>query len=66
VIELEHPRFGRIGGPLKGTGLPIRFSGLEPVGGRPAPTLGEHTTEVLGELGLTASDLASLAERGVI
>jgi alpha-methylacyl-CoA racemase len=32
----------------------------------PPPELGEHTAEVLGELGLSAAELASLAERGVV
>jgi alpha-methylacyl-CoA racemase len=33
---------------------------------RPPPRPGEHTDEVLGELGLRASDLADLRERGII
>jgi formyl-CoA transferase len=33
---------------------------------RPAPRLGEHNAEVLGALGLSAAELAALAEQGVI
>ncbi|MCU0967326.1 MAG: CoA transferase [Rubrivivax sp.] len=32
----------------------------------PAPHLGEHTDEVLGELGLGADEMAALRERGII
>ncbi len=33
---------------------------------RPAPLLGEHTAEVLGDLGYTGADLVKLSEAGVI
>ena len=33
---------------------------------RPAPTLGEHTDQILGGLGLTAADLAALRAEGTI
>lgn len=33
---------------------------------RPAPALGEHNTEVYGELGLGPDELARLAEKGVV
>jgi crotonobetainyl-CoA:carnitine CoA-transferase CaiB-like acyl-CoA transferase len=32
----------------------------------PPPLLGEHTAEVLAELGRSPEDVAALAERGVI
>jgi len=32
----------------------------------PAPTAGQHTQEVLSELGYSASDITALAERGVL
>jgi crotonobetainyl-CoA:carnitine CoA-transferase CaiB-like acyl-CoA transferase len=33
---------------------------------RPAPTLGQHTEEILGDLGLSADDLIRLSKDGVI
>ena len=33
---------------------------------RQAPGLGEHTAEILGELGLTPAEIKALAERGVV
>ena len=33
---------------------------------KPAPKLGEHTREVLGELGLAGEDIAALTEKGVV
>lgn len=38
---------------------------LDPVSLRPPPRLGEHTREVLGELGLTDAEVADLVARGV-
>jgi alpha-methylacyl-CoA racemase len=43
-----------------------RFSRTPGAVDRPPPRPGEHTDEVLGELGLDAGDLADLRERGVI
>ena len=46
---------------------PLRFSETPIVYGRHAPTLGEHTDAVLGEmLGLDAERIAGLRERGVV
>ncbi|MFZ5480552.1 MAG: CaiB/BaiF CoA transferase family protein [Myxococcota bacterium] len=39
---------------------------LDPVAIRPPPRLGEHTDEVLGEIGVAGEDLARLREAGVI
>jgi len=40
---------------LPGVRTPIQFSGAELALGRPPPRLGEHTEEVMSELGLTGS-----------
>ncbi|MCU1457255.1 MAG: L-carnitine dehydratase/bile acid-inducible protein [Actinomycetia bacterium] len=63
-IPVTHPVTGRHELP----GWPFTFSGMEggwP--GRPAPTLGQHNQEILGdELGLGADDLRDLEARGII
>lgn len=46
--EVAHPGLGL----FLTTGSPLRFSAGVPVPPRPAPTLGEHTEEVLREFGL--------------
>jgi crotonobetainyl-CoA:carnitine CoA-transferase CaiB-like acyl-CoA transferase len=62
--EQEHPTVGSVGYPV----LPTRFATWSgPVHRRPAPTLGQHNTEVLaGELGIGADKLAVLERDGVI
>jgi 2-methylfumaryl-CoA isomerase len=46
--EVEHPGLGQ----LLTAGSPLRFGAARPVPPRRAPTLGEHTEEVLREFGL--------------
>jgi CoA:oxalate CoA-transferase len=62
VVTVEHPGHGAVsmlGSALHvdGAPLPVR---------RPAPELGEHNAEVLGELGYAAEEIAQLRERGVV
>jgi crotonobetainyl-CoA:carnitine CoA-transferase CaiB-like acyl-CoA transferase len=46
--------------------FPVRFDGA-PAPVKPAPLLGEHTAEVFGEwLGMSAADLESLRDEGVV
>ena len=59
---MEHPTAGR----FKMPGWPVRFGGCTPEL-RPAPLLGEHTNEVLGEwLGLDADQIDQLGKDGII
>ncbi len=60
---IDHPVAGRH---LMST-MPYRWSGIDCWLRSPAPTLGEHNAEVLGELlGVDAGELARLGEMGVI
>ena len=45
---------------------PLRLTATPPVLRRPPPALGEHTHEVLAELGLDAAQIASLCQAGVL
>ncbi|MBE0475290.1 CaiB/BaiF CoA-transferase family protein [Rhodoferax sp.] len=45
---------------------PLRLMATPPVLLRPPPALGEHTDEVLAELGLDAAQVAALRQRGVV
>jgi crotonobetainyl-CoA:carnitine CoA-transferase CaiB-like acyl-CoA transferase len=47
-------------------GFPFRPGGQAPPIRRPAPRLGEHTAEVLGDLGLAAGEIRRLAAAGVV
>jgi len=46
--------------------FPVRASATPARIRRPAPLLGEHTAEVLGELGLAKAEIERLAAAGVI
>jgi formyl-CoA transferase len=45
---------------------PVNVDGIGKVGPEPAPELGEHTDEILGELGIGPVEIESLRERGVV
>jgi alpha-methylacyl-CoA racemase len=53
-----------VGGSPLGPGPAIRVSGHAPEI-RPAPALGEHTVEVLGEVGVAPGEVEELRARGV-
>jgi len=59
--EAEHPA-----GRYKVIPPPARFSSTPAAVRRPAPLPGEHTDEVLAEAGLTATEIAALADAGIL
>ena len=62
LVEIDHPSAGRITVP----GLPVKCSATPGSIRRPPPRLGEHTVEVLGELGIPAGAIPRLRREGVI
>ncbi len=62
IAEIDVPELGRI----KVAGLPLKFSETPGRIVRHPPHLGEHTREVMRQLGYDETRLASLAERGAI
>ena len=62
VVETDHPTLGRI--PTLGT--PIKLSETPLTPDRPAPRLGEHTDEILGDAGFGAEEIAALRRTGVV
>jgi crotonobetainyl-CoA:carnitine CoA-transferase CaiB-like acyl-CoA transferase len=62
VVTAEHPTAGK----LRMTGSPIKLSRYTATVRRPPPELGEHTDEVLRELGYTAEDITALRDDGVV
>jgi crotonobetainyl-CoA:carnitine CoA-transferase CaiB-like acyl-CoA transferase len=62
VLSVEHPTAG----PLRMTGSPIKLSEYTASVRRPPPTLGQHTDEVLGELGYTVADIEAMRQEGVV
>ncbi|GGJ40559.1 CaiB/BaiF CoA transferase family protein [Streptomyces brasiliensis] len=61
-IRYEHPTEGQVTTP----GFAFRMDRTPPALHRGAPTCGEHTTEILGELGLPAAEIEDLFANGVI
>jgi crotonobetainyl-CoA:carnitine CoA-transferase CaiB-like acyl-CoA transferase len=59
--EEEVPDFGTI----RETAVPSEWHGTVPKGYRPPPLLGQHSTEVLKELGYSDAEVESLFARGI-
>jgi crotonobetainyl-CoA:carnitine CoA-transferase CaiB-like acyl-CoA transferase len=62
LISAKHPRLPD----YRAVGLPIRWDGVRPPVSRVPPLLGEHTAEVLAELGYDQVTIKELASRHVI
>jgi len=65
-IALGTGLVGAGGDGVQMVGSPIRIGGVRAPFGRPSPGLGEHTDEVLAELGLSTEEIAALRARRVV
>ena len=62
VVEMEHPKIGR----MKSLGLPIKSTGDLVKIRTAAPWLGQHSDEVLKDIGYAAAKIAALHDAGVV
>ena len=63
ILEsVDHPR----GGEMQHPRSPVRFGDTPSSVRSPSPEIGEHTVEILSELGLTMDDMQALAMEGII
>lgn len=62
VAEYEHPLLGRV----RQFGNLITFSDTPGKPGRPAPMLGQHTREILAELGYDEAAIEGFRARGIV
>ena len=62
VVEVDHPQAGRV----KMLGIPVKLSETPGSVRRPPPMLGEHTPEVLAELGYDLDQIAELVRVGAV
>jgi crotonobetainyl-CoA:carnitine CoA-transferase CaiB-like acyl-CoA transferase len=62
ITSYQHPTVGTV----RAVGLPVNFLGTPAEIRRPAPLLGQHTAEVLGEFGYSPGEIRGLAQRGIV
>ncbi|MCZ6533050.1 MAG: CoA transferase [SAR324 cluster bacterium] len=62
LVELEDPEYGK----MRFTGLPFKLDGKPGQAVRRAPRLGEHTREILQELGYDEARIGALIDQNVI
>jgi formyl-CoA transferase len=62
LARFEHP----VHGAVRTTGNPLHLSGVPEIARQAPPTLGQHSDDVLRELGLDAAHIASLRHAAVI
>ena len=62
IAEVDHPTAGRVRAP----GIPVRMDGTPPSVRMHPPLLGEHTDEILAEIGFTDDEIVKLRKDGAV
>ena len=62
IVSYDHPEVGR----LRMMGQPLRFSESQAPDAGPPPVLGQHTDQVLREIGFRDRAIADLRRRGIV
>jgi crotonobetainyl-CoA:carnitine CoA-transferase CaiB-like acyl-CoA transferase len=63
IVSWEQPNVGT----FRTTGIPVKFEGTPGKINRPAPSIGEHTVEILREFaGYTDAEVVALEEQGAV
>lgn len=62
IMDVEHPDVGNV----KLLSHPVRYDGKAPAVTRPPPRIGEHTREVLAELGYSPAEIAAFVNSAVV
>ena len=62
VVEVPHSSLGQV----KTLGLPVKFSQTPGQVRSGAPLFGEHSRQILGELGFSENDIAALEKEGAV
>ncbi|MCC6777951.1 MAG: CoA transferase [Hyphomicrobiales bacterium] len=60
--QTEHPTMGTVKGPAR----PVLYDGTRDFDRRPPPLLGEHTNQILVEIGLSANEIAAMRASNAI
>jgi len=64
TLPVEHPVLGEFAD-LRTSGIPLRLAGSRVGFSGPAPRLGQHTAQILAEIGYTAEQRSALRQAGV-
>jgi crotonobetainyl-CoA:carnitine CoA-transferase CaiB-like acyl-CoA transferase len=62
LVDVPHPAAGKV----RQIANPMRFSAAAIAYDRPPPLLGEHTAEILRDIGVDPASIESLRQNGVI
>jgi crotonobetainyl-CoA:carnitine CoA-transferase CaiB-like acyl-CoA transferase len=62
ILDFDHPEAGHV----RALAHPIRYDGMAPPLRRVPPSVGEHTSEIMLELGYEGEDIASMRKSGAI